>query len=137
MFDNNKSDLHCHLNGSFSLAFLKSTAQKNNCSELYVQYEQLSQRYLEATKEQPKQGYEKKLIDMIWGLFGLIHKIVQNLDDIKEGTIDVVQNADAKYLEIRTTPKAINGKSRNDYIYPNNFKMLSFQQLEVVINSAI
>lgn len=116
MFEKNKSDLHCHLNGSFSLEFLKKTAERNSASETYVQYEQLRQKYLEVTKEQPKEGYEKKLIDMIWGLFALIHKIVQNLDDIMHGTIDVVKNSEAKYLEIRTTPKAMNGKTRDDYI---------------------
>ena len=116
MFEKNKSDLHCHLNGSFSLEFLKRTAEKNNCMETYNEYEQLRQHYLELTQEQPTEGFPKKMIDMIWGLFGLIHKIVQNLEDITQGTIDVAHNSEAKYLEIRTTPKAINGKSRNDYI---------------------
>lgn len=116
MFEKNKSDLHCHLNGSFSLEFLKRTSEKNNCMAVYNEYEQLREQYLEATKEQPVEGYAKKLIDMIWGLFGLTHKMVQSLDDITQGTIDVTKNSEAKYLEIRTTPKAINGKSRNDYI---------------------
>lgn len=116
MFEKNKGDLHCHLNGSFSLEFLKKTAEKNNCLATYYEYERLRERYLELTKEQPKDGYEKQMIDMIWGLFGLIHKMVQTLDDITEGTIDVIKNSEAKYLEIRTTPKAMDGKSRNDYI---------------------
>lgn len=53
---------------------------------------------------------------MIWGLFALIHKMVQDLDDITQGTIAVVKNSQAKYLEIRTTPKAMADKSRDDYI---------------------
>ncbi|MDP3268835.1 MAG: hypothetical protein Q8M40_07275 [Legionella sp.] len=129
MFEKNKSDLHCHLNGSFSLEFLRKTAEKNNCSAIYVEYERLRQHYLDITKEQPTGGYDRKLIDMIWGLFGLIHKMVQTLDDIVQGTIDVVKNSETKYLEIRTTPKAMSGKSRNDYIdafeaglNPDNFK---------------
>ncbi|HAT8179153.1 TPA: hypothetical protein JA361_06670 [Legionella pneumophila] len=116
MFEKNKSDLHCHLNGSFSLEFLKQLAEKNECMDVYAAYEKLREEYLEATKEQPSSGYPKKIIDMIWGLFGLIHKMVQDLDDITQGTIAVVKNSQAKYLEIRTTPKAMAGKSRDDYI---------------------
>ncbi|CAM2840396.1 adenosine deaminase [Legionella steigerwaltii] len=116
MFEKNKSDLHCHLNGSFSLEFLEKTSEDNDCRAVYYEYKELRARYLEATQEQPMEGYSKKLIDMIWGLFGLIHKMVQTLDDITQGTIDVAKNSEAKYLEIRTTPKEMKGKSRNDYI---------------------
>lgn len=116
MFEKNKSDLHCHLNGSFSLGFLKQLAEKNKCMDLYATYEKLRKEYLEATKEQPANGYPKQTIDMVWVRFGLIHKMVQDLDDITQGTIAVVKNSQAKYLEIRTTPKAMAGKSRDDYI---------------------
>jgi adenosine deaminase len=116
MFEKNKSDLHCHLNGSFSLEFLEKLAKKNGCGDVYIAYKKLRQEYLEATTKQPSSGYPKNIIDMIWGLFGLIHKMVQDLDDITQGTIAVVKNSQAKYLEIRTTPKAMANSSRNDYI---------------------
>lgn len=65
MFEKNKGDLHCHLNGSFSMAFLKRSAEKNNCITVFDEYKQLREQYLKATKEQPEDGYNGKLIAMI------------------------------------------------------------------------
>ncbi|MGQ3889446.1 hypothetical protein ACQUW5_10490 [Legionella sp. CNM-1927-20] len=110
------SDLHCHLNGSFSLSFLRRTAIKNNCLNLYKELEQLNQHYLTSTNQQPEQGYPTELINLVWKQFGLIHRIVQDLDDIIAGVIDVVASSDANYLEIRTTPKPIGGSSLLAYI---------------------
>ena len=39
------SDLHCHLNGSFSLEFLEKIAQKNNCLETYKELINLRTKY--------------------------------------------------------------------------------------------
>jgi adenosine deaminase len=111
VFEKNKSDLHCHLNGSFSLAFLEETAKKHQCLELYQKFLQLRQEYLEQTENQPESGYSQELLNKAWKLFGFIHKIVRDAEDITLGTIDVVRNSAARYLEIRTTPKKFDEKS--------------------------
>ncbi|MCL9683707.1 hypothetical protein [Legionella maioricensis] len=116
MFEKNKSDLHCHLNGSFSLQFLEKTAKKHDCLEIYHQFLKLRQEYLEQTENQPESGYSQELLNKAWKLFGLIHKIIQDVEDITLGTIDVAINSGARYIEIRTTPKEIGGKSLNAYI---------------------
>ncbi|KTD75204.1 hypothetical protein [Legionella waltersii] len=110
------ADLHNHLNGSFSLLYLKKTAEKNKCLAFYEDFVNVREEYLQLTSKQPEEGYSEKVIDLVWKQFGLIHKIVQDLDDIFEGVLDVVGNSSAKYLEIRTTPKAITPKTRDDYI---------------------
>lgn len=86
---------HLHLNGSVSLDYLKQTAQRNKCVDYYEAF----------IKEKD-----------IWVKFGLIHKIIQSTADIKAATIDVVKNSTAHFLEIRTTPKALNDESVDDYI---------------------
>ncbi|WP_133136808.1 AAA family ATPase [Legionella rowbothamii] len=110
------ADLHCHLNGSFSLAFMERIARKNNCFNVYEELVKVREHYLNQTQNQPAEGYPGELIALIWKQFGLIHKIVQTLDDITEGTIDVVQSSAAKYLEIRTTPKSMDNHSVTEYI---------------------
>ncbi|CEG56311.1 amidohydrolase family protein [Legionella fallonii] len=110
------SDLHCHLNGSFSLAFLKTTAEKHKCPELYEQFIQLRKEYLDQTQKQPESGYPKELLDKVWKLFGLIHKIVQDLEDITLGTVSVATSSSAQYIEIRTTPKSVANQPVDAYI---------------------
>ena len=110
------SDLHCHLNGSFSLEFLKIAAAKNKCMDVFDQLVIVKQDYLQRTSQQPTDGFPVELLGLVWKQFGLIHKIIQDLTDISEGVVDVVQNATAKYLEVRTTPKPMASKSRDDYI---------------------
>lgn len=109
-------DLHNHLNGSFSLDFLKQTAEKNECLEVYEQLVLIKTEYLQRTQQQPEKGYSDDLIGLIWKQFGLIHTIIKNLNDISEGVVDVVQSSTAKYLEIRTTPKSMESKTADDYI---------------------
>ncbi|STX28587.1 adenosine deaminase [Legionella beliardensis] len=116
MKEKHTGDLHCHLNGSISLAFLKKTAEKNNCLHLYEELEKANQQYLAGTSQQPEQGYPAELLNLVWKQFGLIHRIVQDLSDIANGVIDVVANSDANYLEIRTTPKPIAEFTVLDYI---------------------
>ncbi|WP_019216649.1 hypothetical protein [Legionella tunisiensis] len=65
MFEQNTSDLHCHLNGSFSLAFLYKIAEKNGCLEKYERLVTLWEAYLSKTKEQQKEGYAKENIKSI------------------------------------------------------------------------
>lgn len=110
------SDLHCHLNGSFSLKFLQEIAEKNKCLDKYNELVKLRTDYLDRTKEQPKSGHTQELIGLVWQQFALIHQIIQTIEDIQLGTIDVIRSSSAKYLEIRSTPKSIAGKSYDDYI---------------------
>ena len=116
MFEKHTSDLHCHLNGSFSLGFLKKVALKNNCISIYEELALVKEAYLKQTGQQPEFGYSGELLGLVWKQFGLIHKIIQDLTDIRDGTVDVVENSNAKYLEIRTTPKVVAGGSRDHYI---------------------
>lgn len=117
MFEQNTSDLHCHLNGSFSLAFLYEVAKKNGCLDIYLRLVALREAYLNKTKEQPKEGYAKEDIKCIWQQFALIQAIIQTPEDISLGTVDVIRSSAAKYLEIRTTPKEMaSSKSKDDYI---------------------
>lgn len=116
MSEEDTSDLHCHLNGSFSLDFLQKTAAKHQCPELYDQFVTLRREYLEQTKDQPESGYPQELLDKVWKLFGLIHKIVQDLEDITLGTVSVATNTSAQYIEIRTTPKSVANQSVDAYI---------------------
>lgn len=110
------SDLHCHLNGSLSESFLKGRAEKNKCPELYEELIALRKNYLSKTQIQPEEGYDAHLMGLAWKQFGLIHQIVQSLDDITEATKDVIQHSAASYLEIRTTPKAMSNGSAAQYI---------------------
>jgi adenosine deaminase len=110
------ADLHNHLNGSFSLDFLKKTAEKNKCLEVYKELVQVREDYLRRTTQQPENGFSVELIEFIWKQFALIHKIIQDLTDISDGILDVVQNSPASYLEIRTTPKSLVTESRDRYI---------------------
>ena len=116
MFETNTGEVHSHLNGSLSLRFLEKIAEENSCNEQYKRLEQLRTEYLEKTKEQPERGFDKEDVDLVWEQFALIHQIVKTLDNIREGTIDAVKNSKAKYMEIRTTPKSLNGKTEDDYI---------------------
>jgi adenosine deaminase len=116
MFESYTSDLHCHLNGSFSLEFLKRMAIKHQCEAIYEELVFLRDNYLKQTAMQPAFGYGAELIEMVWKQFGLIHQIIQDLSDITEGTIDVITHSAASYLEIRTTPKAIGAGPRDQYI---------------------
>ncbi|QMT60089.1 MULTISPECIES: amidohydrolase family protein [unclassified Legionella] len=116
MTNKHTGDLHCHLNGSFSLAFLEHIAKKNNCVELYEELIRVRSEYLKNTIQQPESGYSNELIAVIWKQFGLVHKIIQTLADISDGVVDVVRSSKAKYLEIRTTPKEMEHQTRDKYI---------------------
>lgn len=121
MFEDKKSDLHCHLNGSFSLEFLEKTAIKNKCPHVFAEFAHLRKLYLQ-NKDQPDTGYPEEQLNLVWKLFGLIHLMIQDLDDIMQGVIDVV-NHSGRYLEIRTTPKAMAGKTVEDYIVHFEFAL--------------
>lgn len=114
MFRRRTSDLHMHLNGSFSLAFLERTAKKNKEEASYAALLKAREEYATLMQESKGVGNEKA-IGLIWKQFGYIHKIVQSLNDIYEGTLDVVASSSAGYLEIRTTPKGIGGKPWTAY----------------------
>src|SRR3989338_1798102 len=105
------SDLHCHLNGSFSLQYLEQTANRNGKEKDYERLVEIKEEYRKLTEIQTEEGYSQEHIRLIWQQFGQIHRIIQTLEDIKMGNVDVVRSSQANYLEIRTTPKSlINGK---------------------------
>ncbi|STX38693.1 hypothetical protein [Legionella feeleii] len=116
MFEQNTSDLHCHLNGSFSLPYLYEVAKKNGCLDKYMRLVALRDAYLNKTQKQPEEGYAKEDINSIWEIFALIQAIIQTPEDISLGTLDVIRSSAAKYMEIRTTPKEMTDKSKDDYI---------------------
>jgi adenosine deaminase len=116
MTRNYLSDFHCHLNGSFSLEFLKARAERNDCVAIYRRLEKIRAHYLTLTKEQPKQGYPEQLLQLVWQQFSLIHLIIKTLDDIEHGVVDVARHTPAKYIEIRTSPKRMGQSSLDDYI---------------------
>lgn len=88
-------DAHLHLNGSISLEYLKNTAIKNNCLDVY-----------------------EKLVseEDLWKKFGFVHQIIQTTEDIKLAVVDVVGHSKADILEIRTTPKVMKEQGVELYI---------------------
>jgi adenosine deaminase len=110
------SDLHMHLNGSFSLGFLEKTAVKNNVMESFQALLNLREQYAAFLKSNTSPDFLKDSIVLIWGQFTQIHNIIQSLDDVTAGTIDAIISSKAKYMEIRTRPKAMNEASWEDYV---------------------
>lgn len=105
-------DLHTHLNGSYSQNFLHKTAKKNNQMCAYEKFITLH----EAMKTCIAQQKFKAVIPLIWEKFACIHSIVQSLEDIKDGTLSLIQEHPSRYIEIRTTPKIIGDSTLNDYV---------------------
>jgi adenosine deaminase len=103
------SDLHMHLNGSFSLDFLQKIAEKNAATLEFNTLLQLREQYI-------KQNTLTESIALIWEQFAQIHHILQSLDDVYEGTINAIASSTAHYMEIRTRPKEINNTSWEDYV---------------------
>ena len=86
---------HVHLNGSISLEYLKETAKRNNCPDLY----------------------EKFILEKdLWKKFDWIHQIMQTAEDVKLATLDVVKHSNADHIEIRTTAKPIGKYTVDNYI---------------------
>lgn len=107
-------DFHCHLNGSLRHAFLKTIADRNQCSEIYQQFLETQADYEKKSQEEPRDT--AACLKLIWTQFSQVHSMVKQLQDIQEGTYDVVSHSQAKYLEIRTTPKSMNHCSVDQYI---------------------
>lgn len=116
MFERKTSDLHMHLNGSFSLNFLRRIAEKNNKTAEFQKLMETRETYAKMVEEESQRGVHDKSITLIWAQFSFIHKIVQTLEDIQEGTVDVMQSSKAAYLEIRTTPKDMAGSAWEKYV---------------------
>ncbi|KTD47198.1 adenosine deaminase [Legionella rubrilucens] len=112
--EQNFADFHCHLNGSFSKGLLKKIAERNHCPQVYQQFLNVQQQYEDKSREEPRDT--EACLQLIWAQFALVHKMVQKLKDIQEGTYDVIANSAGNYLEIRTTPKPMNGCTVDDYI---------------------
>lgn len=115
LFSNKTSDLHLHLNGSFSMAFLKETAEINNAQSEFSQLLDVREKYKKLLTQEANIGSDQS-IALVWKQFSLIHKIIKTLEDIKKGTIDVIATSKARYIEIRTTPKDMAGESWSKYV---------------------
>lgn len=105
MFEDKKSDLHMHLNGSFSIEFLERIAKKNNCKNIFLKLQAVRRKYQQACQNKIDKTSDADVVKIVWEQFGLIRQIIQTLDDIKGGTVDVIGHSKAKYLEIRNYPE--------------------------------
>ena len=113
---NKTHDFHLHLNGSFSLEFLRQAADRNQQQEVFEKLLKIRGSYKERIAREKKGEYSKETVDIIWQQFALIHQIIQTTDDIRQGATDVVINSKAKYLEVRSTPKALGESDWEDYV---------------------
>lgn len=136
MFEKHTSDFHCHLNGSLSLEYLKGVATINDELEAYDKLVEIQKDYLAKTDTPPQEGYSKEVIKLIWDQFGLIHQIIKTTHDITLGVIDVISQSEASYLEIRTTPKALGEKSKDDYIDAFELGLKLMQKKESPVREA-
>lgn len=109
-------DLHMHLNGSFSMDFLAGAADKNNQAMHYQKFLDLKADYSKLLCHSTANLDQSRAIQNIWQQFACVHHIIQTLDDVYHGTLNVIESSKADYLEIRTTPKALNSKSWRDYV---------------------
>jgi len=116
MFERKASDLHMHLNGSFSLDFLRQMAEKNNAVAEFQKLKEVREEYTKLLAQKSLQGMHDKSIALIWTQFGLIHKIMRTLADIQQGTMNVIEASKARYMEIRTTPKDMDGSTWGKYV---------------------
>lgn len=113
MFIDKLSDLHMHLNGSFSIDFLERAAKRNRCEAVFHELKTL--RESSQLINQDGEPTRKETVDFYWKQFSCIHTIIQTPEDIYEGTIDVIGESKASYLEIRTTPREMRGNSWEKY----------------------
>lgn len=116
MLERKASDLHMHLNGSFSIDFLRQTAEKNNAVPEFLRLIEVREEYVKLLAQESLQTVHDKSIALIWIQFSLIHKIIKTLSDIQQGTIQVIETSKARYMEIRTTPKDMDGASWEKYV---------------------
>jgi adenosine deaminase len=124
-FVRNTSDLHMHLNGSLTLKFLEDLAIKNGPEaiasykelvSLRIQYDKLRAQLLAGSEAKEPLNLADQCEKLIWKQFPLIHKIMTKMEDIYEGTLNVVEASKASYMEIRTTPKGTDQPTRQEYI---------------------
>ncbi|MHB1949379.1 MAG: amidohydrolase family protein [Gammaproteobacteria bacterium] len=107
------NDFHLHLGGSLSRDFLEKTAERNKVKDIFVKLDSIHKNYVESLKNEHKQG--AKDLTPIWKQFALVSQIIKTPEDIRLGVIDVVEQSEAIDLEIRTTPKDLDGKGWYSY----------------------
>jgi len=120
------NDFHLHLNGSFSIEFLKAIAEKKDSDDQTIQKDDpnaptnqllllctLQEQYREMTREGT---FSKESIGIIWRMFACVHNIIQTAGHITAGVVDVVKHSTADYLEIRSTPRALKDSTDLSYI---------------------
>lgn len=96
-----KTDLHAHLNGSIRKSTLFEMLDEVDKEQLYKLY-------------QDKMSFENA-----FKIFRISSKILKNLDIVRRITREMTEDwnkINCAYLEIRTSLKAINGNSKEDYL---------------------
>lgn len=71
------SDLHMHLNGSYSLSFLEKTAIKNKVDSVFLELVETKAAYKKLLIEESSLGFRDKSISLIWKQFSLKHGMVK------------------------------------------------------------
>jgi len=107
-------DSHNHLNGSYDDEWLKAIAEKNDRLGAYQNLLATRAQYNQEIENKTDAGYSDKAISLIWKQFAWVQEIILTLEDIEEGTVDVIRRSTADLIELRTTPKNLGG-TWNDY----------------------
>eukprot|EP00128_Syssomonas_multiformis_P002371 Colp12_sorted_trinity150504_noHs@17098 len=100
-----KVELHAHLNGSISIPTLQRLLDRRGKGSNLPPY------FI-------NDGHHKT-IDECFELFRFVHEAVDDAEAVRIATVDVIREFRAdnvRYLELRTTPKAMTGLSKVQYI---------------------
>lgn len=101
------NDFHLHLSGSLSRNFLKKTAEKNKVKEIFIKLDEIHQKR--------KRKEIANNLKAVWTQFSLVSQIIKTPEDIRLGVMDVVEHSEAIDLEIRSTPKVLDGTNWLSY----------------------
>ncbi|XP_046635221.1 adenosine deaminase-like protein [Daphnia pulicaria] len=107
-----KAELHAHLNGSLSLLTIRKLIDlksSHNCEDVHN---------LESIITKLCDEKHDKTLDECFEVFKIIHQLTDSEKSIYIATVDVIKEfaeENVRYLELRTTPRAIDG-SLDTYI---------------------
>nr|CAH7766487.1 unnamed protein product [Callosobruchus chinensis] len=106
-FDLPKIELHAHLNGSLSDQCLKNL----NCMDTSIKEYKRIAEILDKTERTLTECFE---------VFNIAHKATNNVDAVYKATKSVIREFHISdhviYLELRTTPRAEEGMTKEDYV---------------------
>lgn len=100
-----KIELHAHLNGSLTRTTLKNLGCQENIADSY-----------QINHELHEPG---KALSDCFKLFSIAHKLTNTAESVYYATETVIEdfcNDNVIYLELRTTPKSVNGMTKEEYI---------------------